>query len=246
MRLTVLGSSGGYPVPGAACSGYLLEEDDTRIWIDAGSGTFPRLLEHCRPDELTAVLISHLHADHWTDLVLGIHALRFAFERETPLPVYGPAGWVETMGVVAEWAREEQPAFEAREVKEGETIHVGPLKILPVPVEHTADLDTYGFRIMNGSCSAAYSADSGPCQALIDLARDVDLFVCEAGAPGDEEMHMHLNGRQAGEFAARAGARRLLITHLSPNADAGETAVRARAAFGGPIYVAADGLSVDI
>ena len=90
MRLTVLGTSGGYPPPGSACSGYLVEEDETRVWIDAGSGTFPRLLEHCPPYELTAILISHLHADHWTDLVLGLHALRFAFERERPLPVYGP------------------------------------------------------------------------------------------------------------------------------------------------------------
>ena len=67
MRLTVLGSSGGYPAPGSACSGYLLEDADTRLWIDAGSGTFARLLEHCAPNELSAVLISHLHADHWTD-----------------------------------------------------------------------------------------------------------------------------------------------------------------------------------
>ena len=122
MRLTVLGTSGGYPPPGSACSGYLVEEDDTRVWIDAGSGTFPRLLEHCAPNELTAILISHLHADHWTDLVLGLHALRFAFEREHPLPVYGPAGWVDAMGVVANWAVEDEPAFEPREVREGETI----------------------------------------------------------------------------------------------------------------------------
>ena len=58
MRLTVLGSSGGYPAPGSACSGYLLEDADTRLWIDAGSGTFARLLEHCTPDRLSAVLAS--------------------------------------------------------------------------------------------------------------------------------------------------------------------------------------------
>ena len=137
MRLTVLGTSGGYPPPGSACSGYLVEEDDTRIWIDAGSGTFPRLLEHCAPNELTAILISHLHADHWTDLVLGLHSLRFAFEIERPIPVYGPAGWVDAMGVVADWAVENEPAFEAHEVRKGETINVGPLKIFAIPVEHT-------------------------------------------------------------------------------------------------------------
>ena len=118
MRLTVLGSSGGYPAPGSACSGYLLEDADTRLWIDAGSGTFARLLEHCTPDRLSAVLISHLHADHWTDLIVGLHTLRFAFERDEPLPVYGPEGWTETMGVVAEWAREEEPAFVAARAPE--------------------------------------------------------------------------------------------------------------------------------
>src|SRR5262245_34000632 len=92
MRLTVLGSSGGYPAPGSACSGYLVEDGDSRLWVDAGSGTFARLLEHCSPDELSAVLISHLHADHWTDLIVGLHALQFAFKRDEPLPVYGPAG----------------------------------------------------------------------------------------------------------------------------------------------------------
>jgi ribonuclease BN (tRNA processing enzyme) len=246
MRVTVLGTSGGYPPPGSACSGYLVEEDETRVWIDAGSGTFPRLLEHCAPNELTAILISHLHADHWTDLVLGLHVLRFAFERERPLPVYGPSGWMEAMGIVADWAVEDKPAFEPREVREGETIRVGPLKIIPIPVEHTPDLDTYGFRILNGSCSMAYSADSGPCEALVELARGVDLFVCEAGSPGEQEMQMHLNGRQAGEFAAQAGAQRLLVTHLAPGTDSAETLAHARSSFGGPVELAAEGLAVEI
>ena len=154
MRLTVLGSSGGYPAPGSACSGYLLEDADTRLWIDAGSGTFARLLEHCTPDRLSAVLISHLHADHWTDLIVGLHTLRFAFERDEPLPVYGPEGWTETMGVVAEWAREEEPAFVAHELRDRETIEAGSLSIEAIEVEHIDDIDTFGFRISNEGCDA--------------------------------------------------------------------------------------------
>src|SRR5262245_13531284 len=137
MRLTVLGSSGGYPAPGSACSGYLVEDGDSRLWVDAGSGTFARLLEHCSPDELSAVLISHLHADHWTDLIVGLHALQFAFKRDEPLPVYGPAGWTETMGVVADWAREDPPAFFALELRDREMIAAGSLTIVPIEVEHS-------------------------------------------------------------------------------------------------------------
>jgi len=245
MRLTVLGSSGGYPVPGSACSGYLVEDGDTRLWIDAGSGTFSRLLEHCSPNELTAVLISHLHADHWTDLPLALHTLKFAFEREAPLPVYGPPGWTETMGVVAEWAREGDSRFVARELRDGEAIRLGRLSVEPIGVDHSELLETFGFRVMDGASSFAYSADSGFDESLVRLARDVDLFVCEAGAPGDQEMKMHLNGRQAGEIAARAGARRLLVTHLSPEADRAETAGHARAAFGGPVELAEEGRSLE-
>jgi ribonuclease BN (tRNA processing enzyme) len=246
MRFTVLGSSGGYPVPGSACSGYLVEDGDTRVWIDAGSGTFARLLEHCSPSELTAVLISHLHADHWTDLIVGLHSLRFAFEREEPLPVYGPAGWTATMGVVDNWAREDEPAFVARELLDGETIGAGSLSIVAIRVEHTEDMDTYGFRIANHGATLAYSADSGPNGALGAVARDAELFVCEAGSPGDVEMHMHLNGRQAGEIASAAGARRLLVTHLAPAADPAETLSHVRSTFPGPVELATDGLTLEI
>jgi ribonuclease BN (tRNA processing enzyme) len=246
MRVIVLGSSGGYPAPGSACSGYLVEDGDTRLWIDAGSGTFSRLLEHCTPDELTAVLISHLHADHWTDLIVALHTLRFAFERDEPLPVYGPAGWTETMGVVAEWAREHEPAFVAGELQNREAIQAGSLSVVPIRVEHSDDIDTFGFRVANEGSTLAYSADSGPNGALGAVARDADLFVCEAGSPGEVEMHMHLNGRQAGEIAAAAGARRLLVTHLSPRSDPAETLAYVRSTFRGPVEIATDGLTLDV
>jgi ribonuclease BN (tRNA processing enzyme) len=246
MRLTVLGSSGGYPAPGSACSGYLVQDTDTRVWIDAGSGTFSRLLEHCTPPELSAVLISHLHVDHWSDLPLALHTFHFAFERTSPLPVYGPAGWPKAMGVVAEWAEEEDAPFTAFELREGEPIEIGSLTVSPIRVEHSDELDTFGFRISNGAATIAYSADSGPNGSLASIARDADLFLCEAGAPGDVEMHMHLNGRQAGEIAARAGARRLLVTHLAPGTDRAQTLAQAGAAFMGPLEIADEGLAVEI
>ena len=99
---------------------------------------------------------------------------------------------------------------------------------------------------MNGDCSMAYSADSGPCDALVELARGVDLFVCEAGSPGEQEMQMHLNGRQAGEVAAQAGAQRLLVTHLAPGTDSVDTLAHARSSFGGPVGLAAEGLTLEL
>jgi len=244
MRVTVLGSSGGYPAPGSACSGYLLEVGSTVVWIDAGSGTLSRLLERRSFDDLTALLISHLHADHWTDVPLAIHALRFVGDRERPLPAYGPPGWPETMGIVAQWAREDPAAFVPSELHEREAIDLGEISVEPIHVEHS-DLETFGFRLTDGASVVAYSADSGPCEALYALAADADLFICEAGAPDREQPWMHLTARQAGEIAAEAGVRRLVITHLAPRDDPERALTAARAAFAGPVELALEGLAIE-
>jgi ribonuclease BN (tRNA processing enzyme) len=244
MRVTVLGSSGGYPAPGSACSGYLLEVGSTVVWIDAGSGTLSRLLERRSFADLTALLISHLHADHWTDVPLAIHALRFVRDRERPLPVHGPRGWPETMGIVARWAREDRPAFVPNELHEREAIDLGEISVEPIHVEHS-DLETFGFRVSDGASVVAYSADSGPCDALHALAAEADLFICEAGAPDHEQPGMHLTARQAGEIAAKAGAHRLVITHLAPRDDRRRALAAAQEAFSGPVELAVEGLAID-
>src|SRR5262249_56984959 len=94
MRLVALGCSGGYPGPGRACSGYLLETASERFWIDCGSGTLAELQRHCALPDLTAIVVTHLHADHWTDLPLAIHTMGFMRPESERLPVDGPPGVV--------------------------------------------------------------------------------------------------------------------------------------------------------
>ena len=96
MRLTVLGNNGPYPIPGGACSGYLLESDsgNTTILLDCGTGVLARL-EQCIPlDQLDAVVLSHLHYDHMSDMLPMHYALQFN-PRKKPLNVYAPATPVE-------------------------------------------------------------------------------------------------------------------------------------------------------
>jgi len=97
MKLTILGNNGPYPAPGGACSGYLLESDsgETRLLIDCGTGVLANLLAVCPPKALSAVILSHLHYDHMSDMLPMQYALQFS-SRVKSLPVFAP----EAPGIV--------------------------------------------------------------------------------------------------------------------------------------------------
>jgi ribonuclease BN (tRNA processing enzyme) len=239
VRFVVLGCSGGYPEPNRACSGYLVEAGGRRLWLDAGSGTLARLLARCSLADIDAVWLTHLHPDHWTDLPLAIHALAVgAAHRGEPLPVYGVRGWSRAIGVDLHWHDDDYaPLYAQRELVDQVIVQVGAVTIRSASVEH--GVETYALRVDADGASLVYSGDSAPCQALVDLAQGVDLFVCAAGTMTSSAIHP--NPRQAGEMAAAAGVAQLLLTHLRPGADREQARAMAREAFSGTIEVASEG-----
>lgn len=244
MRLVVLGCSGGYPEPNRACSGYLVEAAGRRLWLDAGSGTLARLLARCSLVDVDAAWLTHLHPDHWTDLPLAIHALAVgAANRSLPLPVYGPRGWADAVGVKLHWQGEDDtPLYEVRELTDGLTVAFGDVHVRSVAVEH--GIETYALRLEADGASLVYSADSAPCAALVELACGADLFLCAAGTMTTSLIHP--NPRQAGEMAAAAGAKRLLVTHLRPGADHKQALAMAREAFPDDVMIATEGAEYEV
>jgi ribonuclease BN (tRNA processing enzyme) len=248
----VLGCAGTFPAPGAACSGYLLEAAPaagqpgvpTRVWVDAGAGTLANLLRQVPVAALDAIWISHLHADHLSDLPLAGHALCFGPRpAAAPIPLFGPPGLEAFLrsalpdGVPTALAT----AFELHELHDGDRFGVGALELEAVATDH--GLPTFGLRASGDGGTVAYSADSGPSDALGRLARDADLFLCEAtwarrpaGIPP-----IHLTPTEAGRLAAGARAKRLLLTHLRPDTDPGRTLAEARDAYGGWAALAVEG-----
>ena len=188
-------------------------------------------------------MVTHLHADHWTDLPLAVHTLGFKHPEVKRLPVFGPPGFVDACGITLRW-RLEDGVFEPRELRDGFRARVNAAEIEAIRVEH-GDLETYGLRIVDNGLTLAYSSDSSPCDALVRLARGADLFLCEstraAGPPS-----AHTTPVQAGEIASRAGSRRLLLTHLDPEEDPLRAGELARTTFDGEVLVAGDGLVVEI
>ena len=246
IRLTVLGACGTYPAAGRACSGYLLEAaaggETVKVWVDTGPGTFTNLLRVAELPDLAAIWVSHLHVDHVSDLLAANYALRYG-ELEpppAPMPVFGPRGWAEHVRAFLDTGESEpiQGTFEVHELADGERIDLGPLRLEAFATVHS--VETFAVRATSGGRTVAYSADSGPCEALGRLAEDADLFVCEAAwAEWPADMRpVHLTPPLAGQWAAKARARRLLLTHLRPGADPEAALARAADAYGGPVDVA--------
>lgn len=232
LTLTVLGCSGSYPGPGGACSGYLVSDGATRVWVDAGSGTLANLQRHVAPpDTVDAVVLSHEHPDHWTDLEGFWNLARFVAEREG-VPVYAPAGLRERTYT------DTRPVLVWNEIGDGDRVAIGALVFTFSRTDHGPA--TMAMRIDGGGRSIGYSADTGPGWSLAALGSGLDLALCEATIPRElEGTIQHLSARQAGWSAREAGAARLVLTHLWATLDSEESRREGSDAFGSPVEVAA-------
>jgi ribonuclease BN (tRNA processing enzyme) len=231
LTVTVLGCSGSFPGAGGACSGYLVDDGTTRLWLDAGSGTLANLQRHVAAADIDALVLSHEHPDHWTDLEGFHNVLRFVLFRRG-FPVYAPAGLRKhTYDEMSPWVA-------WNDVGDGDRVTVGTLALTFSRTDHGPE--TLAVRVDGSSSCFGYSADTGPGWSVEALGRGLDAVVCEATVPQFLEGQMqHLSARQAGASAREAGARRLILTHLWPTVDAESSRTEGSEAFGGPVDVAA-------
>lgn len=243
MRLTVLGGSGGWPVAGTGCSGYLVEHEGFRVLIDPGYATFPRLLEHCDADAVDAVLVSHGHPDHCADLNPLLRARALAdLPAPRRLPVHAPPGALSAV-LALDRPGMLDDAFELHEFVAGSTFEAGPFAVRTWLLPHW--MENAGLRLQAAGASLAYTGDTGPSPDLPALALEADLLIAEASYPEHvpEDSAAYLSSaRQAGELGAMAGACRLMLTHLMPGIAPDAAMNAAAVAYSGDISVAAPGL----
>ncbi len=231
--LTVLGCDGSWPGPGGAGSGYLVQVGGTSLVLDCGPGTFAVLQTLLDPADVDAVVISHHHTDHWSDLYAMDTQARFG-GRRSPLPVYAPAE------VATRAAPERTPMLDWRCVTDGDRAGIGEASCAFHRTDHVEE--TLAVRVDGAGRALGYSADTGPGWSPDVLGNGLDLLLCEATyTAAHEGTAGHLSGRQAGTAARAAGARRLVITHRWPTMDAAAVAEEAASAFGGPVEQAATG-----
>ena len=257
MRLTVVGCAGSFPHGDSAASSYLVEADDAqgrtwRVVLDLGNGASGPLHRFVEPGDLDAVAISHLHSDHVADVVvLNVYLRYHPAGSRGPVRLLAPTGTPERLAEIAgsDPATDTDGQFDFEEWADRRAVRVGPFEIEPVLVNHP--IEAYGVRVTGPAegdpqrrVTLAYTGDTDDCPALDDLARDADLLLSEAAfleGQADELRGVHLTGLRAGQVAARAGVRRLVLTHLVAWNDAAVSLAEARSAFAGPIDVAETG-----
>jgi ribonuclease BN (tRNA processing enzyme) len=258
VELRVLGKSPAWQDAGGACSGYLVVGEGTCLLLDCGSGVFGKLRAVIDYGEVDAVVISHLHADHILDLVPFASALTYA-PRHQPVPVAGhpgtdepprprllapPGGREAFRRLCAAGGMSEghiEGAFALEEYDPEQPVRVGAMELGFQPVPHF--VPTQAVSIACDGRRIIYSADSSPSDALCAFAQDTDLLLIEATLPRPEREgpRGHLTPEEAGEHGRRAGARRLVLTHISDELDAEWARREAERSFGGPVEVAAEG-----
>jgi ribonuclease BN (tRNA processing enzyme) len=243
VQLTIVGWSGSFPGPESPASCYLIDTGDFRLVLDLGNGALGALQQYTGLGDVDAICLSHLHADHCLDMC-GYSVFQ-NYHPDGPRPritVYGPPGTQERLSrALGSDHLGMADAFDFTALAVG-AIEIGPLRITTAHVNHP--VETFGFRIEHAGQVLAYSADTGPCDELAELARGADVLLSEAsftdgpGLPAD----LHLTARQAGEHAARAGAGELVLTHLVPWNDPVTCLEQASEAFSGPLRLASSGM----
>ena len=239
MQITVLGNSGPYPGPGKACSGYYLEADGLKILLDCGCGILAELQKKCSLTDLDAVFLSHLHADHMSDMLVMRYALMFE-EREYALPVYMP-GEPESEA----WLLSGCKYFNTVNINPKKYYTIGNLKIYFMAVKHP--VLAYAVRVEKKEKAIVYSGDTMYDENLIDFATNADLFICDA-AFGEKEHWPeapHASAKQAAHMAKEAKAKRLMLTHFSPKADQAALLSEAKEVFPHSV-ISKKGLTVKI
>jgi ribonuclease BN (tRNA processing enzyme) len=249
MKLTVLGSNASSPSRTNAASGYLVEFGGKTVLMDAGPGVFMRLAEAMDPGEIDAVILSHTHIDHCSDVLALFTYMAYGPSGPIPIPVYAPRGAREHIAAFARAGEDHvfHQVLDFREQEPGDVVWIGDARVTfgraihPVPALVTRfDLD---------DASLVYSGDTGPGGDLANLADEASLLLCEAslqGVRGPRTFAHHLTAIDAGELATWASVERLVLTHIPARMDPAVSVEQASDVFSRQVDYAAAGSVFEI
>ncbi|AET61056.1 beta-lactamase [Paenibacillus terrae HPL-003] len=248
MELKILGHWAGAPMEGGATSSYLIADGDTRLLLDCGSGALSLLQKSNLAQQLDGIVISHMHADHYLDLV-PYTSLCFLTQLQgkpwKKIKLYVPeANGKQVLADVDQLLFGNRDrfgmTFDVIAYKPEDALDIGTLRVTFQQTRHPGPC--YSPRVTNGTKTLVYTADTGYYDELITHAQHADLLICESTFAYENDMttdHGHLTGTQAGQIAAQASVHRLILTHFGTSrADQARNWTSAKAAFPGAVDLA--------
>lgn len=242
MRVHIVGSSGTFPAPGRPAAGFIVHHGSTRVWSDAGPGTFMSL--PIDTDLIDAVVVSHHHPDHCADLLAAFHAWTWRPEPRIGVPLYAPQSvWDKLCGFIDSVPE----CFTFQPVAGGDSIDIGPMSVSFVDMDHP--VPTVGSKWEADGRNMFYTADTGPKGDWREIARGADVLLSEAsilGDPENKEFDQHLTASEAGAIAREIRVDKLVLTHIPPYLDETEAVAQAETTFGKPVSLAVPGTSFDV
>lgn len=230
MKLTILGNNGPFPSAGGACSGYLVREGSVNILIDCGNGVLSNLQKYIRFEELDAIILTHLHSDHISDMMVLKYAIQIKRKRGQlgkSLNVYAPPEPVE------EYSRIDiKDAFDLKPVIKDTVLNIGSIRITFEQMKHPV-LD-YAVSLESGGKHFVFSGDTSWTESIIRFADNADLLMLDAGLLSKDKTGSdvpHLTAEECGILAREANVKKLLLTHFWPEYDINELLNEARGNF---------------
>lgn len=230
MKLTILGNNGPFPSAGGACSGYLMEEGNKRILIDCGNGVLSNLLKFVKFEELDAIILTHLHSDHMSDMMVLRYAVQIKKARgliKNSITVYAPEEPNE------EYKRLDiKDVFDLKPIKQDLVLNFDNLKITFSEMKHP--VKCFGVAISNGDKRFVYSGDTSMCDNIIEFSKNADFVMLDSGLLDRDKTSSnvpHLTAKECGLVAKKAGAKKLLLTHFWPDYDLDELLTEAKENF---------------
>lgn len=254
LRLTILGNQGPYPGPGGACSGYLVRSQGSSILIDCGPGVMSRLEQQIHLSSLDAIVISHYHPDHYSDILVmryAFHHIESSGEMNRPVTLALPQADIE-------WFLQEiigtsyRHLFDIIPIEHGTCFRVGgcdsglllDFRRMSHAIPSFGAIICPGKPVDGARAPLAYTSDTGPCESLEAIASGAHTLLAEAsllGRDSRQKLPGHLSAAEAGRVASGHGVAQLLLTHLHP-ANLPEESVReASEAYGGEVEIATMG-----
>ena len=246
VKIIVLGNQAAFPKAGRHHVSFIVSDDEgTNLLLEMGPGTCSRFQEYVPLSSITAVLISHAHADHLLDLftfAYGVYMYNYLQRGKYRPQVYLPSHGIRVVEAIAKDLNVEKYIESLSLAPVAEEFNIRKLTVKTQRTNHF--IPTVAIRIedVQGK-SVTYTSDTGFTEELVDFAKNTDLLIAEATLRKDDESPQlkHLSGRLAGMLAKKSAAKRLLLAHLWYEYDESEILDEAKQVFDGEIEIAQEG-----